>query len=216
MPIIRDGKQLVAGSRDGKALKYVYVGDKLAWQAGGAPAEPSIVGATNGSGTTVTLPEGIEAGDLILIAVTAMSSAVSASGYASLGNPWLWREAVGNETTATKTGSAGWVAVVIRGVVTDPDEWHTSTTLGNLMSAPSISEDGDLLICAVSSQGLSGTHGPLNVPSGMTLVGRTPAAQSTAAVAALFDPPNPTGTRTFTNGDMFAGTAELSLLLPAA
>lgn len=34
MPIIRDGKNLVGGSRNGKALQSVYVGDKLAWSAG--------------------------------------------------------------------------------------------------------------------------------------------------------------------------------------
>lgn len=34
MPIIRSGKNLISGSRNGKALQSVYVGDKLAWSAG--------------------------------------------------------------------------------------------------------------------------------------------------------------------------------------
>lgn len=46
MPIIRSGKELVGGSRNGKALQYVYVGNKLAWSAG--PRFPVAYNATGG------------------------------------------------------------------------------------------------------------------------------------------------------------------------
>src|SRR5690554_1557749 len=55
MPIIRSGKELVGGSRDGKELQSVYVGDKLAWSAG--PRFPVVFdslgngGNRTGSGT---------------------------------------------------------------------------------------------------------------------------------------------------------------------
>lgn len=48
MPVIRDGKELVGGSRDGKELQYVYVGDRLAWSAG--PRSPVLFDSLGGGG----------------------------------------------------------------------------------------------------------------------------------------------------------------------
>lgn len=53
MPIIRSGKELVGGSRNGKALQYVYVGDKLAWSAG--PRFPVVFDSLGDGGSRTNI-----------------------------------------------------------------------------------------------------------------------------------------------------------------
>lgn len=74
MPIIRDGKSLVGGQRNGKALKAVFFGDKRVWSAA-PPFTPHLVSVTTPGPFSVPWPAGATKCDVVLCGSGASSYA---------------------------------------------------------------------------------------------------------------------------------------------
>lgn len=99
MPIIRDGKNLISGSRNGKALQYVYVGDKLAWSAGPRfPVAYNATGGGNSRGGSGTMSwthnsSGDDRAVLVLLSTynpnTSVTSDITSVQYGSIALPRL-------------------------------------------------------------------------------------------------------------------------------
>ncbi|AUX81951.1 hypothetical protein SEA_FRANKIE_25 [Mycobacterium phage Frankie] len=111
MPVQLNGKSLVGGSLNGKALKYIYVGDKQVWSAT-PPKSISFVNyrTTSGSNLTLDAPDGTLPGDRVFGVLTGTTNPPiggydAPSGWTTLYKAGAWTVAYRDMTTWT---SASW------------------------------------------------------------------------------------------------------------
>lgn len=212
---------------------------------------PWIVGTASGRALSadvhVTVPAGLEAGDIILAfmfnhwgwmgelipgdAGWTQLNAVDA-GWGNVHSRLLWRVATGTETTFTFRN--GWLSechvilVVVRDASYYLEEWYAASEMRTNVwwerdkghKTPSIDRNGGLLLAfsGVAHTPLQGLiyHSP---PEGMTELLDLAWTNSSVTLAALSNPPRPTGVRKFGTSEKPIWTGHsitLALLIPGA
>lgn len=120
MPIIRDGKSLVGGQRNGKALKAVYRGDKQVWSAA-PPFTPHLVSVTTPGPFSVPWPAGATKVDRVLCGGGGGGSTRAISAYPDTGSGGATTATVGGDTL-TADGGLGDQSPATRGFPGLPGE----------------------------------------------------------------------------------------------